>query len=74
MCLSTRRVGSGNFVTRYHLYYLRGGMLVGSADIEAASDDEAARIAREQSDGEVVEVWNDHERVRIVACAPTVAA
>jgi len=61
-------------VTRYHLYYLRGGMLVGSGDIEAANDGEAARIAREQGDGELVEIWNDHERVRIVACAPTVDA
>jgi hypothetical protein len=51
----------------YHLYFLRQGMLVGSSDIEAADDREAARIAREQGDGQVVEVWNADRRVRILA-------
>jgi hypothetical protein len=56
-------------MARYHLYYLRQGMLVGSGNIEAADDAEAARIAREQGGGQVVEVWNDHRRVRIVSPA-----
>ena len=56
-------------MARYHLYYLRQGMLVGSGDIEAADDHDAARIARSQGRGQTVEVWNDHERVRIVAPA-----
>jgi hypothetical protein len=50
----------------YHLYYLHGGQLVGSEDIEAASDNEAARIAEDQGRGELVEVWNSESRVRIV--------
>ena len=57
------------FVARYHLYFLRQGMLVGSGHIEAADDGEAARIAREQGGGQTIEVWNDHRRVRIVAPA-----
>jgi hypothetical protein len=44
-------------------------MLVGSGAIEAIDDGEAARIARAQGVGEVIEVWNDHRRVRIVAPA-----
>lgn len=50
----------------YHLYYLRGGQLVGSEDIEAASDNEAARIAEDQGRGDIVEVWSSESRVRIV--------
>ena len=42
-------------------------MLVGSDDIEASDDNDAARIARSGGQGQVVEVWNDHERVRVVA-------
>ncbi len=56
-------------MTHYHLYFLRGSELVGSNDIEAADDNDAARIARERGDGEVVEVWNAHARVRLVAPA-----
>ena len=56
-------------MAQYHLYYLRQGMLVGSADIEARDDNDAARIARDAGQGHVVEVWNDHERVRILAPA-----
>ncbi len=56
-------------MARYHLYFLRQGMLVGSSDIEAADDREAARIAREEGDGQLVEVWNDDRRVRVVAPA-----
>jgi hypothetical protein len=50
----------------YHLYYLRGGLLVGSEDIEAASDNEAARIAEDKGRGDIVEIWNTESRVRIV--------
>jgi len=50
----------------YHLYFLRQGMLVGSTNIEAEDDSEAVQIAREQGDGQLVEVWNDHRRVRVV--------
>lgn len=50
----------------YHLYYLRGGQLVGSEDIEAASDNEAARIAEDKGHGDIVEVWDSDSRVRIV--------
>lgn len=53
----------------YHLYFLRQGMLVGSDDIQAADDQEAARIAREHGDGQIVEVWNAARRVRVVAPA-----
>ncbi len=51
----------------YHLYYLQHGMLVGSGHIEAGSDAEAASIARREGRSELIEVWNDHRRVRIVA-------
>ena len=50
----------------YHLYFLRQGMLVGSTNIEAEDDSEAVQIARQQGDGQLVEVWNDHRRVRVV--------
>ena len=53
----------------YHLYFLRQGMLVGAENIEADDDGEAARIAREQGGGQVIEVWNDHRRVRVIASA-----
>ena len=53
-------------MAEYHLYFLRQGMLVGSNSIEAMDDSEAVRIAREQGDGQLVEVWNDHRRVRVV--------
>jgi hypothetical protein len=54
-------------MARYHLYYLQQGMLVGSGDIDAEDDNDAARIARDKGHGRTVEVWNDHERVRVVA-------
>jgi hypothetical protein len=50
----------------YHLYFLKGGQLIGSEDVEAASDNEAARIAEDQGRGDIVEVWNTESRVRIV--------
>jgi len=61
-------------MARYHLYFLRQGMLMGSRDIEAADDRDAARIAREQGDGQVVEVWSEDRRVRIVAPASAATA
>jgi hypothetical protein len=45
---------------------LRAGQLVGSEDIEAADDGEAARLAEDQGRGDIVEVWNSERRVRIV--------
>jgi hypothetical protein len=56
----------GERMAQYHLYFLRQGMLVGSDEIEADDDQEAARIARAHGNGNMVEVWNDHQRVRIV--------
>jgi hypothetical protein len=50
----------------YHLYYLKAGQLVGSEDVEAADDNEAARIAEDKGRGDIVEVWNTESRVRIV--------
>ncbi len=50
----------------YHLYYLKGGMLIGSDDIEAASDLHAADIAQAEGRGDLVEIWNASSRVRIV--------
>ena len=50
----------------YHLYFLKGGMLVGSEDIEASDDNHAARIAEDKGRGDIVEVWNSDSRVRIV--------
>ena len=53
-------------MAEYHLYFLRQGMLVGSTNIEAMDDGEATRIAREQGNGHLVEIWNDHRRVRVI--------
>ncbi|MEA3012941.1 MAG: hypothetical protein QOD42_1486 [Sphingomonadales bacterium] len=53
----------------YHLYYLRDNRLIASDSIDAADDNAAARIARQRGDGQVVEVWNAHGRVRILAPA-----
>ena len=57
----------GKPMARYHLYFLRQGMLVDSGCVEAANDREAARLAAERSDGRMVEVWNSSRRVRVVA-------
>ena len=53
-------------MANYHLYYLKNGMLIGSDDIAADSDDEAARIAEAQGRGDLVEIWNASTRIRIV--------
>src|ERR1044072_1783056 len=64
--LANRRPIRRRLMANYHLYFLKGGMLVGSEDIEAASDNEAARIAEDKGRGDIVEVWNSDSRVRIV--------
>lgn len=51
----------------YHLYYLKRGQLIGSDDIEAGDDLEAARIAGAQGRGDLVEIWNASSRIRILA-------
>jgi hypothetical protein len=56
-------------VARYRLYYLCDNRLVGADDIEATDDRDAARIAREQGDGQRVEIWNAHGKVDVVAPA-----
>ena len=56
-------------MAEFHLYFLRQGMLVGATSVEADNESEAERIAREQGDGEYVEIWNDHRRVRVVSPA-----
>lgn len=53
----------------YHLYYLRNHGVVGSDSIDARDDEEAINFAREHGEGQAVEVWNDHGRIRIVAPA-----
>jgi len=58
-------------MARYHLYYLRHGMLVGSGDIEAADENEAARIAGIADRSQTVEIWDDRQRVRIVTPTPS---
>jgi hypothetical protein len=50
----------------YNLYHLRAGQLAGSEVIEAEDDREAARIAEARGWGDLVEIWNGAERVRIV--------
>jgi hypothetical protein len=50
----------------YHLYYLRGGELIGSDDIDAPHDQAAVRMAEAQGRGELVEIWNTTAKVRVV--------
>ena len=54
-------------MANYHFYYLRDNRLVGSDSIEAVDDDEAVRRAKQRGKGQAVEVWNDHNRIRVVA-------
>lgn len=54
-------------MARYHLYFLKQGMLVDSSAIEATDDREAAQLAAAQCDGRTVEVWNASRRVRVIA-------
>lgn len=53
-------------VARYHLYYLKQGMLVGSDAIDAADESEAEELAAERSDGRTVEVWDATRRVLVI--------
>jgi hypothetical protein len=41
-------------------------MLIGTGDIEAADDHEAAQIVRHDDSTCSVEIWNDRERVRVL--------
>jgi hypothetical protein len=54
---------------QYRLYFLKDSRLIGESSIEAGGHDEAARLARQFGQGEVVEVWSGPARVRIVAPA-----
>ena len=54
-------------MARYHLYYMRSSELLGSDAIEAADDLDAVRIAKRRGYGTIVEVWNGHSRVCMVA-------
>ncbi|MEA3012130.1 MAG: hypothetical protein QOD42_675 [Sphingomonadales bacterium] len=56
-------------MAHYHLYYLRDNKLIGGADIEATNDDEAVRLAKERGEGQAIEIWSAHARVRVVAPA-----
>jgi hypothetical protein len=56
-------------VASYHLYYLRDNRLIGAENIEAADDTQAVHIAKRRGDGQAVEIWNGHRRIRIVAPA-----
>jgi hypothetical protein len=57
-------------MARYQLYYLRRGMLVGSGAVDAADEDEAARIAGIADRSQTVEIWDDHQRLRVVTPPP----
>ena len=50
----------------YHLYFLRNGMLTGSADIEAPDDREAQRLARSKYPRDSIEIWNDTRRLGVL--------
>lgn len=54
-------------MARFHLYFLRQGMLVGSESVDATDERDAARLAREHSDGRTVELWDATRRIRIIA-------
>ena len=61
-------------MAQYHLYFLRDGQLVGGDRIEARDDQDAARIGLDRGEGRVVEVWNDHKRIRVIAPEAVAAA
>jgi hypothetical protein len=54
-------------MARYQVYNLDRSELVKAGEIEADSDDEAVRIAREHGTGDHVEVWKAGHRLRTVA-------
>ena len=57
----------GRPVARYHLYFFENNMLLGDDRIEAADDAAAIRAASAQGKGKVVEVWDAHRRIRVLA-------
>lgn len=57
-------------MARYHLYYLKDRMVVGSDDIEAPDNVAALRVGRDRADGRAVEVWNAHSLIQTIAPAP----
>jgi hypothetical protein len=61
-------------MARYHLYFLKDRMVVGSDDIDAENNVEALRIARARADGHSVEVWNAHSLIRTIRPLPRVEA
>lgn len=65
--------GGGPVVVHYHLYYLRDNELIGGDNIEATDDEEAVRLAKERGEGQAIEIWNAHTRVRVVAPAKAAA-
>jgi len=54
---------------RYTVYNMDGFKLVAAGEIEADTDKEAVRIAREQGSGDHVEAWQGTRKVRVVAPA-----
>jgi hypothetical protein len=56
-------------VASYHLYYLRDNQVIGAESIEAPDDNQAVQMAKRRGDGQAVEIWNAHRRIRIVAPA-----
>lgn len=60
-------------MAHYHLYYLRDNKLIGGDNIEATDDEEAVRLAKERGEGQAVEIWNAHTRIRVVAPAKALA-
>ena len=58
----------------YHLYYLRDGQVVGADRLDAADDEAAIQMAREQGKGQAVEIWNAHSRIRVIAPANATTA
>ena len=57
-------------VVSYCLYFLRNGMLTGSADIEARDDRDAERLARAMYPRESIEIWNDTRRLGVLEVEP----
>jgi len=53
----------------YRLYFLQAAELIGSDEIEAPDDVQAAAIARSRSCGRIVEVWRGSRKVRTLGPA-----
>ena len=57
-------------MARYHLYFFENNMLLGDDRIEAPDDAAAIRAAAGvQGKGKVVEVWDAHRRISVLAPA-----